>query len=234
MEQINLPHVINLRNHESADLHITIQPLITEYAFPLIENRLPPYAAAVTAVADAMRQTLADAITLDIQSLDLRRDRLRTLLIRANRYYLTSPDAATLNAARAIQTKLKAAEQGDARAQFNLGVCYENGTGVDKDASEAVKWYRKAAEQGHTRAQCNLGWCYMNGVGVAKDAAEAVRWYRKAAEQGEAVAQYNLGECYENGAGIPRDTVKAVKWYIMADEQGLESAREKLKALIIR
>ena len=42
MEQINLPHVINLRNHESADLHITIQPLIAQYAFPLIESRLPP------------------------------------------------------------------------------------------------------------------------------------------------------------------------------------------------
>ncbi|KAB2645301.1 MAG: SEL1-like repeat protein, partial [Verrucomicrobia bacterium] len=41
------------------------------------------------------------------------------------------------------------AKQGDADAQFNLGVCYESGNGVAKDYVEAVKWYRKAAEQGN-------------------------------------------------------------------------------------
>ncbi len=41
----------------------------------------------------------------------------------------------------------KAAEQGDANAQFNLGVCYNQGQGVDKDPKAAVAWYRKAAEQ---------------------------------------------------------------------------------------
>ena len=54
----------------------------------------------------------------------------------------------------------KAAEQGHADAQNNLGLCYQYGKGVAKDYAEAVKWYRKAAEQGHARAQCNLGYCY--------------------------------------------------------------------------
>ena len=36
-------------------------------------------------------------------------------------------------------------------AQFNLGVCYDKGTGVAKDAAEAVKWYRRAVEQGHAK-----------------------------------------------------------------------------------
>ena len=48
---------------------------------------------------------------------------------------------------------LKAAEQGDAKAQFNLGFIYSNGKGVPKDYAEAVKWTRKAAEQGHAEAQ---------------------------------------------------------------------------------
>ncbi|MDG4550199.1 MAG: hypothetical protein P9G45_07275, partial [Candidatus Contendobacter sp.] len=72
----------------------------------------------------------------------------------------------------------KAAEQGDADAQFNLGVMYDNGQGVRKDEAEAVKWYRKAAEQGNADAQNNLGWMYTNGQGVRKDEAEAVKWYR--------------------------------------------------------
>ena len=50
----------------------------------------------------------------------------------------------------------KAAEQGDAMAQFNLGQCYTNGTGVEKDEQKAVEWYKKAAEQGHAGAQFNL------------------------------------------------------------------------------
>ena len=50
----------------------------------------------------------------------------------------------------------KAAEQGYARAQSNLGLAYEYGRGVGKDNREAVRWYRKAAEQGHERAKKNL------------------------------------------------------------------------------
>ncbi len=53
----------------------------------------------------------------------------------------------------AVKWFRKAAEQGYARAQFNLGWMYDNGRGVSKDESEAVKWYRKAAEQGHACAQ---------------------------------------------------------------------------------
>ncbi len=56
----------------------------------------------------------------------------------------------------AVQYYHKAAEQGYTRAQYNLGVCYENGRGVTKSITEAVKWYRKAAEQGYARAKENL------------------------------------------------------------------------------
>ena len=40
------------------------------------------------------------------------------------------------------------AEQGNARAQFNLGLMYANGRGVPQDYAQAVKWYRLAADQG--------------------------------------------------------------------------------------
>ena len=83
------------------------------------------------------------------------------------------------NYTQAVKWYRKAAEQGDAYAQNNLGVCYKNGQGVTQDYYEAVKWYRKAAEQGHARAQFNLGVCYKNGQGVTQDYYEAVKWYRK-------------------------------------------------------
>jgi TPR repeat protein len=47
----------------------------------------------------------------------------------------------------------KAAEQGEADAQFALGRCYEEGKGVLADYEEAMKWYRKAADQGHADAE---------------------------------------------------------------------------------
>ena len=81
---------------------------------------------------------------------------------------------------------------GDAIAQNNLGVNYEEGTGVEKDEQQAVVWYRKAAEQGNVYAQYNLGVMYANGHGVTQDYAAAVAWYRYAADNGHAGAKYFL------------------------------------------
>ena len=122
----------------------------------------------------------------------------------------------------------KAAEQGDANAQYNLGVCYENGYGVMQDYSQAVYWYRKAAEQGDAFAQCNLGSCYGNGKGVTQDYSQAVYWYRKAVEQGNAEAQCNLGTSYGNGEGVTQDYSKAVYWFRKAAEQGNAVAQYNL------
>ena len=44
------------------------------------------------------------------------------------------------------------AEQGDARAQYNLGLMYARGDGVPEDDAEAVRWWRLAAEQGDVYA----------------------------------------------------------------------------------
>ena len=40
---------------------------------------------------------------------------------------------------------------------INLGYCYENGAGVEKDLVEAVRCYKLAADQGDAVAQVNLG-----------------------------------------------------------------------------
>jgi len=65
--------------------------------------------------------------------------------VAAPHVFAQQPEAGTK---RFEDTKAKA-EKGDAQAQCNLGLCYEEGAGVAKDAAEAVKWYRKAADQGH-------------------------------------------------------------------------------------
>ncbi len=56
----------------------------------------------------------------------------------------------------AIEWWLKAANQGDAEAQNNLGYSYANGFGVPKDTNIARQWYLKAIAQGDKTAQINL------------------------------------------------------------------------------
>ena len=68
------------------------------------------------------------------------------------------------------------ANQGDAPAQFNLGLKYANGKDVPQNFAEAVKWYRKAAEQGHAQAQYALGHKYYDGDGVTQDYVVAHMW----------------------------------------------------------
>jgi TPR repeat protein len=137
----------------------------------------------------------------------------------------------TAFAAPDLDKNMAAAEQGNANAQFNLGLMYSEGIGVPENDAEAVKWYRKAAEQGHAEAESNLGWMYANGYGVPENDAEAVKWYRKAADQGQAVAQYNLGNMYYNGDGVPENSIRAYVWLSMAKTQGDTDAAKYLDKL---
>jgi len=128
--------------------------------------------------------------------------------------------------AMALRAWRPLAEQGNAGAQHNLGLMYDNGQGVPQDHVAAAKWYRKAAEQGDARAQHNLGLMYYNGRGVPQDYAQAMRWFRKAAEQGNVRGQRNLGSMYGNGEGAPQDYVQAHKWFNLAASRGHKKARE--------
>ena len=113
-----------------------------------------------------------------------------------------------------LQHLRQLADQGNARAQCNLGWCYETGNGVTKDYSQAVYWYRKSADQGEATAQRNLGLCYEDGKGVTKDRAQAISWYRKAANQGNNKAKNDLNRLLNPTA----DDIKAAGSYASAVE----------------
>ena len=125
-----------------------------------------------------------------------------------------------------LESLRQAAEQGDADAQYNLGVMYFEGRSVLKDVAEAARWFRLAAEQGDASAQHSVGAAYENGIGVLKDDAEAVRWYRLAAGQGHVEAQRLMGARYLEGRGVLKDLVLAHMWLNIANANGDEPARE--------
>ena len=80
------------------------------------------------------------------------------------------------------------AEQGDARAQFDLGLLYENGDGVPRDYAKAHRWYEKSAAQGGAKAQFYLGMQSAFGEGGPLDLVQAHMWYSLAAGNGHAAA----------------------------------------------
>ena len=122
--------------------------------------------------------------------------------------------------ATALREWLPLGEQGNAIAQYNLGLLFRKGRGVPQDDVQARKWYDKAAVQGHAKAQYNLGTLYFNGEGVPKDYQQALRWFRLAADQGEAIAQTKIAIMYEDGQGVPHDRVQAYMWYSLAITSG--------------
>ena len=114
----------------------------------------------------------------------------------------------------------KSAEQGNARAQNNLGVMYAEGKGVSRNDSEAVKWFRKSAEQGNSAGQSNLGEMYRDGRGVTPNDEEAVSWFQRSAEQWDAAGEANLGAMYLKGLGVSQDYGEALKWLKKSADQG--------------
>ncbi len=70
---------------------------------------------------------------------------------------------------RAADLFRKAADQGDALAQYRLGYMYYNGYGVPKDTNLASDWFHKAADQGLSEAQYDLSYMAANSDGPLKD-----------------------------------------------------------------
>ena len=81
---------------------------------------------------------------------------------------------------------LQAAEAGDARAQCNLGILYDNGLDdngyiVEGNRPQAVRWLLAAAEQGLPRAQVKLAEVYADGPDISGRHATACGWFLLAA-----------------------------------------------------
>ncbi len=140
-------------------------------------------------------------------------------------------DAGEYDKAMALLRPL--AEAGMAKAEYNMGICYEQGHGVTKDYAQAIYWYQTAADHGMAAAYTNVGHMYISGKGVPKDHDEAKRWYRKAAEAGDPVGQCNLGYMLEQSTGEDWNTEEIIKWYSKAAEQGNAQAQNNLGNFMI-
>jgi len=124
------------------------------------------------------------------------------------------------NDSEALKWFRLAASQGDADAEFNLGVMYTDGQGVPQDDAEAATWYRRAADKGNARAQYNLGLWYAKGLGGAPDYVRAYVWFNLAA------ARFPESDARDRSAAVGSRDAMAAK---MTSDQ-ITAAQQKSNA----
>lgn len=126
---------------------------------------------------------------------------------------------------KAAEWYQKAADLGDANAQYVLGLAFDKLSNnnwlwfvIKHDSAKALEWYQKSANQGNTNAMMNLGSLIGSGEGAPKDEAKAWEWHLKAAAYGDSYAQILLGLMYESGNayGGRKDLVLAYAWMNIA------------------
>lgn len=123
---------------------------------------------------------------------------------------------------------LSAAEDGMKHAQYSVGVCYQNGEGVEQSGVDAFRWFLKSARQNNPDAEYKVGKCYEQGTGVAPDLQQAVYWWTLAADAGQPGAQYEMGNCCFQGKGVKQDHLQAFRWFSKAAEGNNVLAQAKL------
>jgi TPR repeat protein/transglutaminase-like putative cysteine protease len=119
----------------------------------------------------------------------------------------------------AIAAWTRAAQRGDAEAQYRLGLAYHFANGVSQDQAAASRWFELAARQQHASASNMRGYYISNGLGgEAKDSVAANDWYLRAAELGDDTAALNLGRIYSSGIGVERNPELAMRYLVQAAE----------------
>ena len=116
------------------------------------------------------------------------------------------------------------AEAGDAKAQFNLAVLYEQGRGIDVDSDKAAFWNNRAVKSEYPPALHNLA---LSLIAERKN-IEAIDYLRQAAEYNFAASQYTLGKIHQFGIGIPENPDLAFQYIELAAKSGLVKAQYNL------
>jgi GAF domain/Sel1 repeat/PilZ domain len=153
-------------------LAIAVVAMVVGYLVgPIIEKRISPEAAQRSSVKAAE----ADSTVAGQRSSDQSSVNQRSVNQRAQ--------------AKSLPDLRKLAGQGDADAQWQMGVRYHNGEDVPRDDVQAMQWFQRAADQGHVMAQGALGAYYFAARGVPRDLSKAYFWSVIAMAQGDEISK---------------------------------------------
>ena len=137
--------------------------------------------------------------------------------------YQQEPDQA-----KRMEYLKKSAQMGYTPAQAELGDCYAQGRGVEKDYVKASEWYRRAAEQPpqqpeapqQTETPQQLFELYQQ----ESDQAKRMDYLKKSAETGYAQAQAWMALTYSQGYGVEKNAAEAARWFQRLAQQNSPEA----------
>ncbi|MFO6424066.1 tetratricopeptide repeat protein [Motilimonas sp. KMU-193] len=135
----------------------------------------------------------------------------------------------------AQQTKQcrQAAEQGDAQAQYRLGMAHVQGELRQANLTDAAKWFRLASEHGYGAAKVRLAEMYLIGQGVEQDDSAGVALLHEAAELENPEAMFVLSEFYRLGEYVPKDSQRAIQYLQASARYAWDPARALYGAFLI-
>lgn len=129
----------------------------------------------------------------------------------------------------------RSANNGNPDAQYQIGIMFLEGEGMNVNPEDAAYWFRKAAQNGHAPSQFEIGNCFLTGTGVQRDDRIAAEWFWRAAEGGDPDGALYVARMYRDGRGVSRNLEKIIDILFMAlsrsdrpalskKEQGISSA----------
>lgn len=149
-------------------------------------------------------------------------------------YWLTRPETPSPLAAPLATSMLepelrKAAEAGDAGAQFRLGeALLQDPVRTPENSANAVRWLEMSAENGNTEAMIVLGRLSRTGVGILQNFGNTAKWIQTAAARGNPEGMLELGRLYREGVGVDKDLIRAYVWFNRASAaRNLDAVRER-------
>ncbi len=81
------------------------------------------------------------------------------------------------NAKQAFPLLGRAARAGIAQAEYRVGRCYLEGTGVPPSLTEGARWLERAANQGYVEAQAQLATLALHGLTASSDTGLSARLF---------------------------------------------------------
>ena len=215
---------------EKSPLHINVKTIPSQLLSRVLSSYRPHTTLSVLPVAESVHTFRGNAKPTD--SLDQAIASFQSSFSEctaATQNKLGIQFASLKQHQKAFLLFMQASERGHPLAQFNLGLCYENGKGVEKDLARAVECYKNAAAQGQAGAMYNLALLYMEGDGgLSKDPEKSIELLKGAAENGLCKAQSYLGLYYADESSSHCDYEKAVPYLKMAAAKKDASAEYNL------
>ncbi len=187
---------------------------------------------------------------------------IATINLTANPFSQMKPSSVVANSqvSQKFFYAKRAAERGNARAQYDLGLMYATGNGVAKNEALALMWFNRAAQnnfvktapktapkikgaskkffyakeaaaKGNARAQFDLAMMYLNGNGVAQNERLAFHYFHKAARNNLVEAKFQMGLSFSKGRGVRKQAQLARYWFKLAVKAGHPKAMAHLASI---